>query len=121
MNWGLYLHLVRRWLLAAVVPAAMVAMAAYIYTQHEPKQYETTVILYVQVPPIGTASGGTDVYSSEALIPTYSEMLTSPVIARKVDAAMAARYPGYRLEDHGISVDTGGVPSSTVQTQLMKV
>jgi capsular exopolysaccharide synthesis family protein len=122
MNWGLYLHLARRWTLAAIIPTMIVASLAYLYTKHEPKQYQTTAILYVQVPQTGGSTpGGTDVYSSEALIPTYSAMISSPVIAARVDRAMASTYPGYHLGNHGIKVDAGGAASGTVQTQLMDV
>lgn len=123
MNIALYLYTARRWALWAVLPALLVALASYLYTRHEPKTYQTSAILYVQEPSSGGGvPGGTDIFTSEALIPTYSEMINSPIIATHVDAALAGKYPGYRLENHGLTAGgLGSAPSQNSSTQLMNV
>jgi len=122
VNVGLYLHQARRWVLMAILPAVLVTLASYLYTKHEPKTYQTSAILYVQQPESGgTVPGATDIYGSQAVIPTYSQMITSPVIAQEVDRAMAPKYPGYRLEGHGLSVGQSGSLASQPNTQLMSV
>jgi succinoglycan biosynthesis transport protein ExoP len=123
MNIELYLYNARRWALWAVLPALLVAVAGYFYTRHEAKTYQTSTTLYVQEPNSGGGvPGSTDIFTSEALIPTYSEMINSPVIATHVDTALATKYPGYRLENHGLTAGgLGSLPSQGVSTQLMNV
>ncbi len=106
-----------------MVPAVLVALASYFYTAHEPKVYQTSATLYVQEPDTGGGvPGGTDIYTSEALIPTYSEMISLPVIAVDVDKALAKKYPGYRLENHNLTAGgLGSLPSASASTQLMTV
>jgi non-specific protein-tyrosine kinase len=124
MNLGLYFYQARRWVLLAVIPAMVVGLLAYFYLNRQPKIYPATVTLYVQQPSNtgSTLSPGNDVFNSEALIPTYSQMLTSPVVANAVNNSMAAQYPGYRLENHQLSVGGNSTdPNTTVNTQLMDV
>lgn len=121
MNWPLHLYQARRWLLCAVLPALLVAAAAYVHTGSEPKVYQASATLYVQQPSSDTSlPGSTDIYSSQAVIPTYTQMIGSPVIARAVDHAMAHHYPGYDLGAHDLKVGGAG-PGATQGTQLMTV
>src|SRR5437763_938985 len=108
MNVRLYLLVARRWILFAILPALLVAAASYVKTARQPKTYQTTATLYIQVPDANTP-GSTDVYASQALIPTYSQIIKLPAIAQAADRIMAARYPGHRLESHGLSSGQSGV------------
>jgi len=122
VNWGLYLHQVRRWALLAILPAALVALVTYGYTVREAKQYDTTAILYVQQPSTGSSvPGSTDVITSQALIPTYTQMIGSPVITNQVDRVMKSSYPGYRLENHSLKVAAAGTLATQLNTQLLNI
>jgi hypothetical protein len=35
MNWGLYLHMARRWVVFAILPTIVVAALAYLRVNHE--------------------------------------------------------------------------------------
>lgn len=120
MTFRLYLHQARRWILLAVLPAAIVGSLAYLYTHHQPKVYQASATLYVEVATSSTsgAPGGTDIGSSISLVPTYAQMITEPVIESAVDRAMAHSYPGYRVEDHGVKVSQ---PAALQDTQLITV
>jgi non-specific protein-tyrosine kinase len=120
MNLKLYLLVARRWIIFAILPALVVAAAAYLKTARQAKTYETSATLYVQVPDT-SSPGNTDVYASQQLIPTYSQILTLPAIAHATDRAMAARYPGYRIEAHGLSTDQANAVSQNQATQLLDV
>jgi polysaccharide biosynthesis transport protein len=120
MNLGLYLLVARRWVLFAILPAALVAGAQYYRTARQAKVYQATATLYIQVPNAG-APGTTDVYASQALIPTYGQIIELPAIAAAADRLMAARYPGYQLEAHGLSSGQSGLASTQPTTQLMDV
>ena len=122
MNTGLLLHQARRWVLYGILPAIVVGLGGFLYTAREPKQYETSTMMYVQQPGSDTTvPGSTDVYTSQAMIPTYSQMISAPVVASAVDLAMAAKYPGYRIEAHGLKVGNAGILSAQQQTQLMNI
>lgn len=122
MNFGLYFYQIRRWVLFALAPAFLVLLAAYFYEHHLPKIYQTSTLLYIQVPGDQTQPGSTDVYASQALIPTYSQMIVSPVITQAVDKDLSTRYPGYAIEAHTLKVTgLGSTPSAPVNTQLMTV
>lgn len=96
MNFRRYLHQARRWVIFAVLPAIAVAVVGYEYTAHQPQTYSATATLYVNQAS-GTTPGGADIQTSEALAPTYTQMIASPVMAPAVDHLMAKRYPAYRL------------------------
>jgi len=122
LNIRLWTYQARRWLLYAMLPAVVIGTLAVVYASHEPNTYQTSVVLYVQVPAADAAvPGSTDVYTSQAIIPTYSQMITAPIIARVVDHAMATRYPGYRLEAHDLKVIGPQTLTSQQQTQLLTV
>jgi polysaccharide biosynthesis transport protein len=120
MNFRLYLLVARRWVLFAILPALLVFAASYVKTARQPKTYQTTATLYIQVPDTNSP-GNTDVYASQALIPTYSQIIELPAIAQAADRIMAARYPGYRLESHGLSSGQSGTAATQQNTQLMDV
>lgn len=120
MNIKLYLLIARRWALFAVLPALIVFAAMYVKTARQPKTYQTTATLYIQVPD-ASSPGSTDVYTSQALIPTYSQIIQLPAIAQAADQMMAKRWPGYRLESHGMSSGQSGVTGTQQNTQLMDV
>ncbi|HEX6509227.1 MAG TPA: polysaccharide biosynthesis tyrosine autokinase [Chloroflexota bacterium] len=122
MNFGLYLYQIRRWVLFAIAPALLVIVATYLYEHHLPKQYQTSALLYVQVPGDQSQPGSTDIYTSQALIPTYAQMITSPVVTQAVDRDLAKLYPRYAIESHGLKVaGLGSTPSAPVNTQLMTI
>lgn len=122
MNLGLYRYQIRRWLLFAGAPALVLLAATYVYEHHLPKLYETSALLYVQVPGDRTQPGSTDVVTSQALIPTYSQMILSPVITRAVDRDLAPKYPGYTIEAHSLKVaGLGSTTSAPANTQLMTI
>ena len=78
MNTGLLLHQARRWVLYGILPAIVVGLGGFLYTAREPKQYETSTMMYVQQPGSDTTvPGSTDVYTSQAMIPTYSQMISA--------------------------------------------
>lgn len=124
MTVGLYLYLFRRWALFAILPALVVAASSYLYVQHERKQYTAAALLYVQQASLNNGSpAGNDVAASEALVPTYSQMITSPVIARAADRILSSRYPGYHVADHQLSVSSSSPLSGQGQsnTQLIEL
>jgi succinoglycan biosynthesis transport protein ExoP len=117
--WQYYLHLARRWLVIAIVPAILAGAAAYALTARQAKIYEATVVMYVQQPtnPFSTYGTGTDVQSSLQVAPTYTQMLSGnkDVLAPMVNADMRPRYPGYNLAQHTL---TASQPS-TALSQLV--
>lgn len=122
MNIPLLVHQARRWILYAVLPAILVAALGFVYTAREPKTYQTTTVLYVQVPASDAAvPGTTDVSASQAVIPTYSQMITAPVTAQAVNRVLVARYPGYRLSTHNLTVGGSNPLAAQQQTQLMTI
>jgi polysaccharide biosynthesis transport protein len=122
VNIGLYLHVARRWVIFAILPALVAGAAGYVLAKHQPKVYQSSAILYVQQPDPGSLTpGSTDIYTSTAVIPTYAQMITSPVIARAVDRAMSKQYPGYALESHSLSVGGVGTAPNQPTTQLMSI
>lgn len=116
MNVRHYLRQSRRWVIFAILPAIAAAVAGYEYTAHQPQTYSATATLYVNQSS-GTAPGGTDIQTSQALAPTYSQMIVSPVMDPPVDKLMAARYPGYQLAAHAV---TAAQPAG-LNTQLINV
>ncbi len=94
----------------------------YLYEHHVPRTYQTSALLYVQDPGNSTQPGGTDVQTSQALIPTYSQIFVSPAITSAVDATLAKTYRGYRIEAHDLKVQgVTTTPSAPLNTQLMSV
>jgi uncharacterized protein involved in exopolysaccharide biosynthesis len=99
-------HAAGRYTLLAVLPALLIGALAYKYEARHPNVYQASVTLFVQQPVSSSQGvGGTDVYGSTLLAPTYSDLVTQPVVTQAVDAAMAKQYPGYRIEDHSLATD----------------
>lgn len=115
-----YSYHIRRWTLLAMLPALLIGALTYLYTARKPKTYQATAILYVQQSAnlTGSAGGGTDVQTSQAVVPTYTQMITDPVLAPAVDRIMEQRYPGYHLEAHG---GARASQSPGTSTQLISV
>lgn len=102
---GVYLRYARVWILIAVIPAIIAGALGYVYTKHQPRTYAATSTLLVQQSVVSgaTISGIPDPIGSAQLAQTYSQLATQQVVAQAADKLLAKQYPGYRVEDHGLS------------------
>lgn len=125
INVGVLRHYARRWSLVAVIPAVLVALLGYGRTASQPKTYQATAVMYVQK---STSSGqggagAVDIYASNALAGSYSQMIGYGVIARRASQLLANKYPGYQVG--GVSSQQQSqAPQSALQqsaTQLVSV
>jgi non-specific protein-tyrosine kinase len=100
-----YLHVGLRYVFFVLVPAVTIAALAYEYSNHKPRVYAASTTLYVQQPAPNQSVGSVDVSGSSLLAPTYSDMITDPVITSQVDSLISKSYPGYRIESHSLTTD----------------
>lgn len=118
MDIHLYLYYARKWGGLVLLPALVFGVLAYVLTSQQTKQYQAGATLYVQQASAAGAPGSTDINGSSLLAPTYSQMITNPVLAQSVDAALAARYPHYHLQPAQMSAQQ---QITQQQTQLVTV
>lgn len=89
-----------------LVPALVLAGLYYLYSNHKARIYAASTTLYVQQPASTNQNvGSVDIPGSSLLAPTYSDMITDPVITTQVDQLMSKSYPGYRIEGHSLTTD----------------
>lgn len=108
----------RRWLIFAALPALLVFAGVYVKGTRAPKVYQSTAVLYIQQSS-NPSDPNSDVYTAQAVIPTYTQMVTLPVMAQRVNTMMAKRWPGYNFGDHTLAVNGGGSVPGQALTQLM--
>jgi len=122
INIGVLRHYTRRWALVAIIPAVLMALIGYARTASEPKTYQATAVVYVQK---STSSGqggagAIDVYASNLLADSYSQMIGYGVIARRASRLLANKYPRYQVG--GVSSQQKGVgPQSSTQLVTVSV
>jgi len=125
INAGVLRHYARRWALVAVLPAVLVALLGFARTASEPKMYQATAVMYVQKSASSGqgGAGAVDIYASNALAGSYSQMIGYGVIARRASQLLANKYPGYQVG--GVSSQQQGqAPQSALQqsaSQLVTV
>lgn len=110
-----YLRYLRLWVLFALIPAIVAAGIGYYRGNRGTPVYSASATLYVQQPTQGSlgSTGLPDIYSSTQLAQTYAALATQPVVQHNADLLLAKQYPGYRIEDHGLSSSTGTLQQQT--------
>lgn len=124
LNLPLFAYQLRRWVLFCLIPSILVFGAAYVRGKNVTPVYQTSATLYVQAASqSGSVPGSTDVYTSEQLLPTYSRMITLPVISDAIDRAVDRVYPGYDIAAHNLTVGNSNVAlaGSMPNTQLLDI
>ncbi len=115
LNLSTYLRYTRLWILFAVLPALVAGALGYLNTRAQPKTYNASASLYVQQPTqsgIGV-SGVQDLYASSQLAQTYSQLAVQPTVEAAADVLLAKKYPGYRIEDHGLQSAPASIQQQT--------
>jgi capsular exopolysaccharide synthesis family protein len=112
----------RRWILFAIIPALIIGALDYARTNAQARTYATCTQLYVQTPDNSAAGSGTaNVNEALMLIPTYVQMVTSPVVEADASKIVARRYPGYDISSYAPSASTGQSDPTFTTVQLMNV
>lgn len=135
MDLRLIWHHVGRWIPWVLIPTVLIGIGAYELTSAQPKTYQASTTLFVQVPtnPSEGLSSAVDTAASTVTATTYSQMITNPVVLqlaedylrRKPTHVMSASkwvsvgpYANYSFKTHTV---TASQPSTTAGTLLFTV
>jgi capsular exopolysaccharide synthesis family protein len=92
-----YLRLARRWWWLVVAGALILAVPAYLVTRSQPKLYQATALVFVNV----VSNPGTIDYSdallSQQLVQSYSQMVQQPVMLEEVRTRLNLPYSALEL------------------------